>query len=50
MNFRSQFLSACQLDIANKVIDVLTPIEEITKNISVDDSSIPLVKAMHKTL
>ena len=47
-------LSACQLDTANKVIDVLTPIEEITKNISADDSSIsviiPLVRALHKTL
>ena len=47
-------LSVCQLDIANKVIDVLTPIEEITKNISADNSPIsviiPLVRALHKAL
>ena len=36
-------LSACQLDIANKVIDVLTPIEEITKNISADNAPISVI-------
>ena len=48
-------LSASQLDIANKLIDVfLTPIEEITKNISADNAPIsviiPLVRVLHKTL
>ena len=47
-------LSAYQLDIANKVINVLTPVEEITKNISSDTAPIsviiPLVRALHKTL
>ena len=36
-------LSAYQLDIANKIIDVSTPIEENTKNISADDSSISVI-------
>ena len=47
-------LSAHQLDIANKVIDVLNLIEEITKNISADIAPIlviiPLVRVLHKTL
>ena len=36
-------LSVCQLDIANKVIDVLTPIEEITKNILADNAPISVI-------
>ena len=47
-------LSAHQLDIANKVIEVLDPVEEITKNISADTAPIsviiPLVRVLHKTL
>ena len=47
-------LSAHQLDIANKVITVLNPIEEITKNISADIAPIsviiPLVRVLNKTL
>ena len=47
-------VSACQLDITNKVIVVLTPIEETTKSISEDNSPIsviiPLVRVLHKTL
>ena len=30
-------LSASQLDITTKVINILTPIEEITRNISAED-------------
>ena len=47
-------LSAHQLDNANKVIEVLTPVEEITKNISADTAPIsviiPLIRVLHKTL
>ena len=35
-------LTASQLDIATKVINILSPIEEITKNISAEFSSISL--------
>ena len=47
-------LTASQLDIATKVINILSPIEEITKNISAEFSSIsqviPLVRALRKVL
>ena len=47
-------VSACQLDIINKVIVALTPIEETTKSISEDNSPIsviiPLIRVLHKTL
>ena len=47
-------LNAHQLDVANKVIDVLNPIKEITKKISADIAPIsviiPLVRVLHKTL
>ena len=47
-------LSASQLDIATKVINTLTPIEEITRNISAEADSIsqviPLVRALAKVL
>ena len=47
-------LGACQLDITNKVINVLIPTENITKSISADNALIsviiPLVRALHKTL
>jgi len=47
-------LIASQLDIAAKVINILKPIEEITKNISAEATSIsqviPLVRALSKVL
>ena len=47
-------LSASQLDIASKVIDIVSPIEEITRNISAEAASIsqviPLVRALTKVL
>jgi len=47
-------LSASNLEIADKVITVLSPIEEITKNVSEDSAPIsliiPLVRALNKTL
>jgi len=47
-------LTASQLDIATKVINILSPIEETTKNISAESASIlqviPLVKALMKVL
>ena len=47
-------LSASQLDIATKVINILTPIEEITRNVSAEAASIsqviPLVRALTKVL
>ena len=47
-------LTASQLDIATKVINILSPIEEITKNISAEFSSIsqviPLVRALRQVL
>ena len=47
-------LTASQLDIATKVINILTPIEEITRNISAETASIsqviPLVRALTKVL
>ena len=47
-------LTATQLDIANKVINVLLPVEEITKYISEDTACIsviiPLVRGLEKTL
>jgi len=47
-------LTASQLDIAVKVINILTPIEEITRNISAEAASIsqviPLVRALAKEL
>ena len=47
-------LSPSQLDIAAKVINILSPIEEITKNISAEAASIsqviPLVRALTKVL
>ena len=47
-------LTATQLDIANKVINVLLPVEEITKCISEDTACIsviiPLIRGLEKTL
>ena len=47
-------LTASQLDIATKVINILSPIEEITRNISAESASIlqviPLVRALMKVL
>jgi len=47
-------LTASQLDIATKVINILSPIEEITRNISVESATIlqviPLVRALTKVL
>ena len=47
-------LTATQLDIANKVINVLSPVEEITKGISKDTTCIlmiiPSVRGLRKTL
>ena len=47
-------LTSTQLDIATKVINILSPIEEITKKISADSSIIsqiiPLVRALTKVL
>ena len=47
-------LTSSQLDTATKVINILTPIEEITKNISADSSTIsqiiPLVRGLMKVL
>ena len=47
-------LSAHKLDIANKIIKVLTPVEEKTKNNLADTAPIsviiPLVRVLHKTL
>ena len=48
-------LSACQLDITNKIINVLIPTEDITKkSISADNALIsviiPLVRALYKNL
>ena len=47
-------LSPSNLDIADKIITVLSPIEEITKNVSEDSAPIslviPLVRALSKTL
>ena len=47
-------LSSSQLDIAAKVINILSSIEEITKNISAEAASIsqviPLVRALNKVL
>ena len=44
-------LTASQLDTANKVINILAPIEEITQNISASISQvIPLVRALNKVL
>ena len=37
------YISAHQLDITNKVIEVLTPVEEITKNISADTAPISVI-------
>jgi len=47
-------LTASQLDIATKVSNILTPMEEITRNISAEAASIlqviPLVRALTKVL
>jgi len=47
-------LTASQLIIATKVINILSPIEEITRNISAESASmsqvIPLVRALTKAL
>ena len=47
-------LTATQLDMANKVINVLSPVEEITKGISKDTTCIlmiiPSVRGLRKTL
>ena len=47
-------LTSSQLDTATKVINILTPIEEITKDISADTSTIsqniPLVRGLKKVL
>ena len=47
-------LTLYQLDLANKIVEALKPIEEITKEISADSTSIsviiPLVRMLVKTL
>jgi len=43
-------LTASQLDIAAKIINILKPIEEITKNISAEATSIPQVIPLVRTL
>ena len=46
-------LMSAQLDIANKVINVLSPVEEVTRSISEDKACIfviPLVRGLRKTL
>ena len=43
-------LTSLQLDTATKVINILTPIEEITKDISVDTSTISQIISMVRDL
>ena len=43
-------LTASQLDIATKVINILSPIKEITRNISAEFCKIPFVRALRKVL
>ena len=43
-------LSPTQLDLAEKIVDALLPIEELTKSISVDFASVSLVILFVKTL
>ena len=47
-------LTLTQLDIANNVIDILSPVEEITRTISEDKACIsviiPMVRVLRKTL
>ena len=47
-------LMSAQLDIANKVINILSPVEKVTRSISEDKACIsviiPLVRGLRKTL
>lgn len=49
-----RFLNSTQLDLTNKIVNALEPIEEITKSVSEDLACIslviPLIRALTKTI